>query len=113
MIYLSVVEEAPERAVEFTRQLCDRLEERLKLLRNERYSNIVLELTKTVKLAEQALDASTSELQNTEKKIGPDLVELRVMTDSGTGSGTLSGTLNDVAGELRQAKAIQVEVEAR
>ena len=58
-------------------------------------------------MAEEDLSKATAALQTVEREIGPDLVELRVMTDSGTGDGTLRRRLNEVAAELRQANSIQ------
>ncbi len=64
-----------------------------------------------MKLAQQDMDTATKALKEIEQKVGGDLVELRILSDSPSGDSNLRRNLVELEKELRGYRATQVENE--
>lgn len=104
IIHLSVTAHSQDRAIALTKSVGDQLEKRLQTLRAAKAESIIAELQRSIELAENTLKSSTEELQQIESKVGADLGELRVLSESGGGESNLRNTLTQIKNELRQAE---------
>ncbi len=102
MVYLNVSGPNPQRAIQLATAICDETEKRFKKLREQEAHNAIAEMTNTVKLAEEELDAKTATLRKMETSVGSDLAELRMLSESFSGGSNLQTTLSEVKQELRQ-----------
>lgn len=107
VIYLSVKARTRSRAVVLTGAVCDQLERRLQLLRENKAQSLIDELTRTLHLAKQDRDEATARLQAIEAEVGSDLGELRILSEVGAGDSNLRSALNQIKSDLRQATANQ------
>ena len=106
VIYVSVTERTPEKAIVLNKALCDQLESRMQELRNQHAESIVAELRQKLRLAETELAAATHNLSQFEERLGSDLGEMRTLAESGgSGESNLRSQLNQIKVELRQAEA--------
>ncbi|MGE0757354.1 MAG: hypothetical protein AB7O38_10050, partial [Pirellulaceae bacterium] len=67
--------------------------------------SIVRDLEKTLQLAQLNLNEATSRLEEMERQVGPDLGELRLMNEVGSGDSNLRSGMNQIKAELRQAES--------
>jgi uncharacterized protein involved in exopolysaccharide biosynthesis len=104
VIYLFVEAGSRQEAIDRARVVCDQLEKRLSELRNARAASVISELEGTLDLAQTELDKATKTLAAMEREVGPDLGELRMLNDSGSGDSNLRTALNQVKAELRQVQ---------
>lgn len=104
VLQVTVQANSRDRALALTTAVCDQLEKNLQELRNRRTSSIIDELTRSQQLAQIDLQAATKKLQDLEAQVGPDLNELRLLNQSGTGESNLRSSLNQIKNELRAAK---------
>ncbi len=111
VIYLTVKANSQERAVRLTEAVCDQLERRLQLLRENKAQSVIDELTRTLHLAQQDRDEATARLQAIEAQVGSDLGELRILSEAGAGDSNLRAALNQIKADLRQATATQTAIE--
>ncbi|MBN1911138.1 MAG: hypothetical protein JW818_15435 [Pirellulales bacterium] len=107
VFYLSVKSHDRHRALDLAGAVCDQLEVRSRELRDARAKSMMDELVKAVALAQTDLEASTGQVAAIEKKVGPDLVELRILNDGMTGDSAMARTNTEIRGELRQAETTQ------
>jgi len=77
------------------------LQGRFQQLRDAKAQSMIDELIKTVHLAKADLAESTARLAATEKQVGSDLAELRVLHDATSGDSALRQTLTEIRNELR------------
>lgn len=105
VIHLSVKAGDKLRAVSLTSAVCDQLEKNLQELRNRRTASVIEELTKSLQLAQIDLQGATRKLEDLEAEVGPDLNELRLLNQSGTGESNLRNSLNQIKNELRAAQS--------
>jgi succinoglycan biosynthesis transport protein ExoP len=105
IFFLSVAGKSPQEAVLRTKTLCDEVEKHLGALRDAKARSMVRELEKALQLAQNDLNHATARLEAMEREIGPDLGELRVMNEVGSGDSNLRTGLSQVRAELRQAES--------
>jgi hypothetical protein len=105
VIHLSVTVAGRERALAFCQALCDKLDERMRRLRNDKAQGMIAELDRSAEMAQNDLAAATVRLQSLERKVGSDLGELRVLSEVGAGESNLRSSLNQLEAELRDANA--------
>jgi succinoglycan biosynthesis transport protein ExoP len=103
LIYLTVKSTSPQRAVALTDAMTLRLVQRMKDLRRQKYKAIVAELTRSSAIARTELDKAVIQLEALDRRMGSDVVELRVMNKESLGEGTLRRSLGEIRTELRQA----------
>ncbi len=104
VLHLSVKAGEKERAIALTDAVCDQLEKNLQQLRNRRTASVIEELSKSLQLAQIDLQGATRKLEDLEAEVGPDLNELRLLNQSGTGESNLRNSLNQIKNELRAAQ---------
>jgi uncharacterized protein involved in exopolysaccharide biosynthesis len=104
LIYLSVKAEDPQRAKSLTEAVTKRLIEGMQELRRDKYQGIVDELIRSTAIARTELDKAVIQLEALDRRMGSDVVELRVMNNESMGDGTLRRSLSEIRTELRQAQ---------
>lgn len=113
VIRLEVKGSTQQRAIAMVTAVCNQIDIRLQDLRNRRAQSILQELQKTVELAQADLDTATRRLEAMEKDVGPDLGELRTLSDKAGGESSLRTTLSQVTNELRQARVVHASNEQK
>jgi polysaccharide biosynthesis transport protein len=103
VFYLNVQAETRPRAIALAAAICKQLQARSQELRDQKAQSLIVELTKTVDLAQADLTFTTAELTNIETRVGADLGELRVLNEVGGGDSPLRRSINEMDQELRQA----------
>ncbi len=103
VIHLSVTVAGRERALTFCQTLCDKLDERMRRLRNDKAQGMIAELERSVEMAQDNLAAATVRLQTLEQKVGSDLGELRALSEVGAGESNLGLLKTQLEAELRGA----------
>ena len=104
VIHLSLKAATRERAATLTSAVFTQLNQSLRQLRDAKARSITTELEKSMKLAQDDLNSSTARLQQLESKVGMDLAELRILSNSAGGDSNLRSTLNEITSELRQQR---------
>ena len=107
VVYLSVSATEQTRAVSLATAMCDELDNRMRVLRNEYAKSIIAELTEKKTLAESDLQVATSQLSELESTIGEDLGEMRTLAEGQGGESILQAQLNQIKGELRTSEREQ------
>ena len=105
MFFLTVKDEDANRAVALTKSLIAEIDLRLGKLRRQRNISLATELEQSLLMAEAELDAALKKMSSLESSLGPDLAELRIMTEPSSGESNLRRTLTEVAAELRQTRS--------
>ncbi|NQU21381.1 MAG: hypothetical protein HQ567_08870 [Candidatus Nealsonbacteria bacterium] len=105
VFYLNVRDHSRDRAEALTGAICSRLQARLQRLRDTKAHSMIDELTNAAQVAQTDLDESTERLIETERQVGSDLAELRVLNDAGSGESALRRTIAEIRGELRETAA--------
>ncbi len=105
VFYLTTEDHDRPRAIALSRAICDQLLARFQQLRDTKAQSMIDELVKTVELAKADLQASTERLTETEKQVGSDLAELRVLADVSTGDSAIRRMITEIRNELRQITA--------
>jgi uncharacterized protein involved in exopolysaccharide biosynthesis len=113
VVYLAVRSEDRQRALQLITALCKQLEHRFMQVRDERAQSVLVELEKTVALAEHDLQAATAELAAFEAGVGADLTELRMLLESSSGTSDIRQKLvamenskQEYAAQLQQQKQL-------
>jgi uncharacterized protein involved in exopolysaccharide biosynthesis len=101
VFYLSVLDTNRSRAAALVAALCRQLQERMQKLRNERAQGMVIELERTVAMAENDLAGKTAQLSVFEASIGADLAELRNLNATVGGQSAVSQELQGIETERR------------
>jgi uncharacterized protein involved in exopolysaccharide biosynthesis len=109
VFYLKVQDESRQRAIELATAICRQLQERLAALGEATASGTTGELTRSADLAREDLEKSTAALAELEKRVGNDLAELRILSESPSGDSDLRRNLIEVEKELRAYRAAQTE----
>ena len=104
VFYLNVEAESRPRAVALASAICKQLQIRSQDLRDVKAQSLIAELAKTADLAKADLGATTDELTQIESKVGADLGELRVLTETSGGESPLRHSISDMERELRDAE---------
>ena len=102
VFYLTVKDEARNRAIDLARAVSDGLEARFGALRDEKAQGMVAELSRTVAEANAGLERSTAKVSEIERKVGGDLAELRALEQSSSDFSTLRQTAMQIREELRE-----------
>lgn len=105
MFFLTIKDETPARAVALTKALIAEVDLRLGELRCQRNSSLATELEQSMLMAEAELNDAMKKMSTLESSLGPDLAELRIMTEPSSGESNLRRTLTEVAAELRQTRS--------
>jgi polysaccharide biosynthesis transport protein len=105
VLYLTVKDEDPAAAEQFSRSLVAQIDLRLKEMRRKRTDSLASELAQSLQLAEAELSAALGKMATMEAALGSDLAEMRIMTEPSAGESNLRRTLTEVENELRQARA--------
>ncbi len=108
LIYLSVKDHSPARARQLATALTTAVDHELRQLRKQQAASLVAELTQVESVAKQALERATAELVELERQAGPDLGELRVLTQAGSGEGVVRQLLVNLDNDRR---AVQIKLE--
>lgn len=112
LIYLRVQDESRDRAALLTTAVCNAVDSHLRELRTRKYDNLTNELGKAVTIARGDLDEVTERIGAVERKVGDDLGELRLLTQSASGDSNLRQSLVYLKNEIRIARTKQ-ETRAR
>jgi uncharacterized protein involved in exopolysaccharide biosynthesis len=105
VFYLQVQDHNRNRAIALAAAVGDQLKQRYADLRDSKAQSTVDELTKTVTLAQADLKAASDRLAALDAQIGPDLGELRTLTDATSGDSPLRRSITEMETELRTARA--------
>jgi uncharacterized protein involved in exopolysaccharide biosynthesis len=111
VFYLSVLDTDRQRATDLAAILCKQLVERMQEIRDLRAHGMVVELERTVAMAEQDLAAQTTQLSEFEATIGADLAELRNLNAEIGGQGEVSQELQAIEAERRENDTLRRENE--
>jgi uncharacterized protein involved in exopolysaccharide biosynthesis len=101
VFYLSVRDTDRQRASALAATLCQQLVERMQEIRDVRAHGMVVELERTVAMAETDLANQTTQLSLFESRIGADLAELRNLNAEIGGQGEISQELQAIETERR------------
>ena len=107
VFYLRVKAKNRQRAIDLTDALCRQLESSFQGLRNAKAQSMIAELIKVARVSQDDLADSTRRLNTLERRVGSDLAELRLLSESSGGDSTLRRTITEIRGELRLAYATQ------
>lgn len=111
MIYLAIDSPSRDRAIALNKVHGQKLDARLRLLREERARSVAKDLEAKVLADEQALQAAVKNLEQVNAEIGADLGTLKVLIESGAGDSNLQQTLTQARNELRAAQTRRAELE--
>ncbi len=104
VIYLESEADTPERAQQLCTLILEEMSDRLRMLRRVRADSIIGELRETRDVALQRLEEATAELRTLEASVGPDLAELRNLTENSSGDSGVRKSLLDSQTELPTAE---------
>jgi uncharacterized protein involved in exopolysaccharide biosynthesis len=107
VFYLEVRDHDRVRAVALNRTISRQLQAQFQQLRDLKAQSMIEELTKTVNLSKANRDESLASLSKTEKAVGADLAELRVLNDATSGDSAIRRTATEIESELRQARSAE------
>lgn len=107
IFYVKLRDRWRDRAAGLLERLCQHLADHLGELRGARASGMAEELSEVVSLATQRLEQAQQRLADMERKVGSNLVELRMLEQSPAGVSELNRELTEAENEVRQAQARQ------
>lgn len=110
VLYLSITDRDPKRAVQLTTAVCNQLDSALRDVRVKKGQSMTAELERGLALAQADLQQATEALEKIEQSVGSDLPELRVLNESGAGEGNLRQQLNQIESEIRAARQAQEDI---
>lgn len=105
VFYLTVQDEDPQRAEKLASELIVKIDLRLRDLRSKRTASLISEIERSLALAQADLAEALKQIAAMEVSLGPDLAEMRIMTEPSAGESNLRRTLTEVDNELRQARS--------
>jgi succinoglycan biosynthesis transport protein ExoP len=109
VFYLKVKDKDPHRAIALAAAIAGQLRDRLAGLQETTSQEAIEELTHSANLARSDLAQATQALRAMEQRVGNDLAELRILSDSPSGDSDLRRNLVELEKELRGYEATQVE----
>lgn len=104
VIYLDVMQNSRERAVELNKAACDALEKRLQVVREARANGVISEILASKQAAQENLAKATQRLREMETAAGADLSDLRGLTDTIAGGSSTRQAQDNLKVEIRQAE---------
>lgn len=104
VFYLQVEQRTRQRAERFCQALFDQLDQQLRQVRRIRAESMLPELTTSRDLAHTRLQEVAQQLHEIETAAGPDLGELRQLTDAISGEGTNRRALEERVRDLQSAE---------
>ncbi len=104
VIYLDTKHSSRQRVYDLNMAICESLQSRLQLVRRARADGVIAELETASDMAQRELATITGKLQVIESEAGPDLSDLRGMTDAGSSNNSSRQQLDNVKAEIRQAE---------
>lgn len=111
LFYLKVKDHDRARATALAGAISTQLQDRLANLQKTSSQGSIKELDRSVTLAQEELETATQRLGAMERRVGNDLAELRILTESPSGDSDLRRNLVELEKELRAHKATQLENE--
>lgn len=102
VFYITLRDKSRERATELVTAIFDQLRDRMGELRALRAESLVAEAEQAAALAKESLEATTIELTELEKSVGPDFVELRMLESSTHGNGDLVRSMIAIEQDINQ-----------
>jgi len=102
VFYVKVRDHDRRRALRLVQHVCEQLDARFQLLRDQKARSMIEELQRAETLAQGQLDQATSELAGFEKNVGADLAELRILQSSPSGSSSIRQKLVAMDNERRR-----------
>ena len=102
VIYLDIKQNSRTRALDLNRAVCKALDSRLRQVRIARADGVIGELTRASAMAGDELRKATEQLQLIEREAGPDLADLRGLSEANGNGSTSRQMLDAVKTELRQ-----------
>jgi uncharacterized protein involved in exopolysaccharide biosynthesis len=111
IFYVSLRSNTRDRAVALVNALGDQLEANYQKLRDQKSTSMIEELVQTVAMAEQDLATAVAQLSELESKIGPDVDELRSLSDPQSSSSDVRRRILDTEVELRRAQQSKLDNE--
>lgn len=110
VLYVTIADRDPQRAITLVDAVCTQLDKAIRNVRFKKGQSLTQELERTHALALAELKTVTQELEKIERAVGPDLPELRVLNESGSGEGNLRLQLNQIESEIRAARQAQDDI---
>lgn len=111
VFYLKVRDKSQQRAIALALAISQQLQSRFGELREAKAQSTIAELTKTAGMAKDDLAQATKAMSDLEQTVGPDLAELRMLSEFPSADSDLRRTVLDVERELRAIRATQTENE--
>ncbi|HXT60405.1 MAG TPA: Wzz/FepE/Etk N-terminal domain-containing protein [Pirellulales bacterium] len=112
VLYLKVDDHDRPRALSLATAVCDQLESRFQKLRDAKAQSVIDELSNSVSMTENDLNAANSRLAAMEQEVGGDLAELRNLHESTSGDSDLRRKTLELETELRKARLDQANYES-
>ncbi len=103
VIYIDVKAETPERALKLVSALSESLDHRMRQVRQTRAESVLAELATAKTAAQGELQTISAKMQDVEQKAGPQLSELRSLTDSASSGSGSRAQIDQIENELRTA----------
>jgi succinoglycan biosynthesis transport protein ExoP len=107
IFYVKLRDRQRDRAINLLDRLCVHLADNLGELRGARARGMAEELTEVVSLAVSELEQAQQRLADMERKVGSNLVELRMLEQSPAGVSELNRELSEAENEVRLAQTRQ------
>jgi polysaccharide biosynthesis transport protein len=104
VIYLDTRHTSRKRVYDLNIAICEGLQERLQQMRRARADGVIAELVTATEMARRELNSTTVKLHAVETEAGPDLSDLRGMTDAVSNGNSSRQQLDNVKAELRQSE---------
>jgi len=105
VFYLQVQSREPKRAIALSDAIAERLEARLRAVRDEKARGMIAELEGAVEVARVELRGANQRLSQLERTVGGDLAELRALDGATSDDSTLRQAEIQIRAELRQVQA--------
>lgn len=112
IFYLKAQDRDRQRVLKLAKAVSERLQASFEELRKTKANSLILELEKTVSLAQQELDQYTRQLSEMERQVGgADLGELRIMNELPSGMSDLRNESFAIESELRKEMNERLQTE--
>ncbi len=101
VIYLDIKQHSRDRALALNKAVCKALDSRLRQVRVARADGVINELVRASNMATEELKKAAEQLQVVEREAGPDLADLRGLSEANGNGSTSRNQLELVKTELR------------